>query len=30
MSGKKSVQKEYEVTIYLDAEVRQPFSVVLR
>jgi len=30
MSGKKSVHKEYEVTIYLDAEVRQPFSVVLR
>lgn len=30
MSGKKSVHKEYEVTIYLDAEVRTPFSVVLR
>jgi hypothetical protein len=31
MSGKKSVEKEHEVTIYLDAEVRAaPFSVVLR
>ncbi len=30
MSGKKSVHKEYEVTIYLDAEVRHPLGVVLR
>jgi hypothetical protein len=30
MSGDKSVQKAYEVTIYIDAESRQPFSVVLR
>ena len=30
MSGKKSVEKEYEVTIYLDTEVRPPYSVVLR
>jgi hypothetical protein len=30
MSGKKSVEKEFEVTIYLDTEVRSPFSVVLR
>ncbi len=30
MSGNKSVQKAYEVTIYLDTESRQPFSVVLR
>ncbi len=30
MSGKKSVGKENEMTIYLDIEVRPPFSVVLR
>jgi len=30
MSGKKSVDKEYEMTIYLDVEVRAPVSVVLR
>ena len=30
MSGKKSVEKQYEVTIYLETEVRTPFSVVLR
>jgi len=30
MSGKKSVQKPYGVTIYLDAEIRAPLSVVLR
>jgi|GEM_PF-5602880 len=30
MSGKKSVGKEHEMTIYLDVEVRPPFSVVLR
>lgn len=30
MSDKKSVEKEYEVTIYLDTEVRPPYSVVLR
>ena len=30
MSGKKSVQKPYDVTIYLDAEIRAPLSVVLR
>jgi len=30
MSGKKSVEKAHEVTIYLDIEVRTPYSVVLR
>jgi len=30
MSGRKSVEKEFEVTIHLDTEVRPPFSVVLR
>jgi len=30
MSGKKSVGKEHEVTIYLETEARAPFSVVLR
>jgi hypothetical protein len=30
MSGKKSVEKESEMTIYLEVEVRPTFSVVLR
>jgi len=30
MSGKKSIQKPYEVTIYLETEIRAPFGVVLR
>jgi len=30
MSGKKLVEKEYEVTIFLATEVRAPYSVVLR
>jgi len=30
MSGKKSVEKPYEATIYLETEIRVPLSVVLR
>lgn len=30
MSGRKSVNNETQVTIYLDVEVRAPYGVVLR